>query len=120
MVGDHPSRRDVLAAPPYPSPVAGPAADRHHLREEPRASARTHGSVRGAGRKARPYRDRLKNQRRRVQRTLKRINEALRRRIHADLWAAGTWLGRVISGWLNCYAVPGSMQSLRRFLWTLH
>ena len=44
----------------------------------------------------------------RVSRTLKRIAGVLRRRWHDDIWVVGRWLGRVVNGWLNFYAVPGS------------
>ena len=42
------------------TPVASPAALRHHPRQEPRALTRMRGSVRGDWRKPVPYRDALK------------------------------------------------------------
>ena len=51
----------------------------------------------------------------RVSRTLKRIAGVLRRRWHDDIWVVGRWLGRVVNGWLNFYAVPGSGRFIRGF-----
>ena len=51
----------------------------------------------------------------RMSRTLKRIRKDLRQRMHADVMETGRWLGRVVSGWLNYYAVPTSYSSLRQF-----
>ena len=53
----------------------------------------------------------------RVRRTLRRIKEALRRRWHEDKHNTARWLGRVISGWLNYYAVPGSFRFLSAFVY---
>ena len=52
----------------------------------------------------------------RMSRTLKRVKEALRRRMHHDAEATAMWLGKVIDGWLNYYAVPTSFRYLRRFV----
>ena len=52
----------------------------------------------------------------RMSRTLKRIREALRRRMHANVVNTARWLGRVLEGWLNYYAVPGSFRYLDRFV----
>lgn len=52
----------------------------------------------------------------RMNRTLKRIGEALRRRMHANVEETARWLGRVLNGWLNYYAVPNSIRYLRRFV----
>ncbi len=52
----------------------------------------------------------------RVTRTLKRITEALRLRWHDRLEVTGRWLGRVLNGWLNYYAVPTSFRYLARFV----
>ena len=54
--------------------------------------------------------------RKRVRRTLARIRDALRRRWHMDRHDSARWLGRVIGGWLNCYAVPGASRSLSAFV----
>ena len=52
----------------------------------------------------------------RMARTLKRIKEALRRRMHSDVTeATAKWLGKVVDGWLNYYAVPTSYRYLNRF-----
>ena len=52
----------------------------------------------------------------RVNRTLARIDEVLRKRWHHDIWEVGRWLGRVCEGWLNYFAVPGSSRFIRTFL----
>jgi len=52
----------------------------------------------------------------RVRRTLRRIKEAIRRRWHEDKDNTARWLGRVVSGWLNYYAVPGSFRFLSAFV----
>ena len=52
----------------------------------------------------------------RMTRTLKRIREVLRRRMHANVADTAKWLGRVLGGWLNYYAVPGSIRHLYRFV----
>ena len=52
----------------------------------------------------------------RMTRTLKRIKEALRRRMHHKVEATAKWLGKVVNGWLNYYAVPTSFRYLRRFV----
>ena len=57
-----------------------------------------------------------KPSRKRVRRTLRRIKEALRMRRHDNRHKTAKWLGRVINGWLNYYAVPGSSRYLRRFI----
>ena len=51
-----------------------------------------------------------------MNRTLKRINEVLRKRWHHHPWEVGHWPGQVLNGWLNCYAVPGSRRWLRGFV----
>ena len=51
----------------------------------------------------------------RVNRTLARIDEVLRKRWHHDIWEVGRWLGRVCEGWLNYFAVPGSGRFIRAF-----
>ena len=53
----------------------------------------------------------------RVSRTFQRLKEILRKRVYkGDLWECGKWLGKVVNGWLNYYAVPGSMKSLNKFV----
>ena len=51
----------------------------------------------------------------RMSRTLKRIAEVLRRQMHCDVNDTARWLGRVVDGWLNYYAVPTSYRYLHRF-----
>ena len=51
----------------------------------------------------------------RMSRTLKRIKEALRRRMHDSVKATAKWLGKVLNGWLHYYAVPTSRRFLERF-----
>ncbi len=52
----------------------------------------------------------------RMSRTRKRSREVLRKRWHHDRWEVGRWLGQVLNGWLNYYAVPGSSRWLRGFV----
>ena len=52
----------------------------------------------------------------RMNRTLKRLKEELRRRMHHDVVDTAKWLGRVVNGWLNYYAVPTSFRYLYRFV----
>ena len=52
----------------------------------------------------------------RMARTLKRIKEVLRRRMHDDIEDTAKWLGKVLDGWLNYYAVPTSCRYLYRFV----
>ena len=51
----------------------------------------------------------------RMSRTLKRLKEALRRRMHDDVEETAKWLGKVLDGWLNYFAVPTSSLYLHRF-----
>jgi len=46
---------------------------------------------------------------------LKEIREMLRKRMHWDIWEVGKWLGKVLNGWLNYYAVPGTTRWLKKF-----
>ena len=52
----------------------------------------------------------------RMRRTLKRLKDALRRRMHHDIEDTAKWLGRVLDGWLNYFAVPTSFRYLRQFV----
>jgi len=52
----------------------------------------------------------------RMSRTLKRIREVLRRRMHEKVEDMARWLGKVLDGWLNYYAVPTSSRYLQRFV----
>ena len=51
----------------------------------------------------------------RMSRTLKAIRAQLRRRMHADKVETGKWLGQVLRGWYNYFAVPTSYPYLARF-----
>ena len=53
----------------------------------------------------------------RVRRTLKRIKEALQKRMHLGRHKVAQWLGWVIKGWLNYYAVPGTSRIFKNFVW---
>ena len=55
----------------------------------------------------------------RVRRTLERIGEVLRKRWNVDIWSVGRWLGRVFTGWLNYYVVPGAWSDIENFVWLL-
>ena len=48
-------------------------------------------------------------------RLLKRVKELLVRRMHVSVHETGKWVGRVLNGWLNYYAVPTSFVFLHRF-----
>ncbi len=52
----------------------------------------------------------------RMRRTLKRIKEEIRRRMHHNIKDTARWLGRVVDGWLNYFAVPTSFRYLRQFV----
>ena len=52
----------------------------------------------------------------RVTRTLKRLKEKLRARMHEDVHETARWLGKVVNGWLNYYAVPTSGPTLSGFV----
>ena len=52
----------------------------------------------------------------RVTRTLKRLKERLRARMHEDVHETAQWLGKVVNGWLNYYAVPTSSRALGGFV----
>ena len=51
----------------------------------------------------------------RMNRKLKAIQQALHRRQHEDIVRTAQWLGQVLNGWLNYYAVPTSGPHLSRF-----
>ena len=52
----------------------------------------------------------------RMTRFLKRVKQELIRRVHRGVHETGIWLGQVLNGWLNYYAVPTSFRYLRRCL----
>jgi group II intron reverse transcriptase/maturase len=52
----------------------------------------------------------------RLRRTLRAIQEGLRRRREDPIPAQGAWLRSVLQGWLNYHAVPHNYPQLRRFL----
>jgi len=51
----------------------------------------------------------------RMSRKLVEVGKALRRRMHAPIRATARWLGQVLRGWLQYYAVPTSYRYLRKF-----
>ena len=51
----------------------------------------------------------------RMNRKLKALKQALCRRRHEDIVTTAQWLGQVLDGWLNYYAVPTSGPQLSRF-----
>ncbi len=55
----------------------------------------------------------------RMTRTLKRIGEVLRRWINGKVNEVAQWLGGVVRGWLEYYAVPTSYKYLQKFIWRL-
>ena len=55
----------------------------------------------------------------RMNRKLKAIKQALHRRQHEDIVRTAQWLGQVLDGWLNYYAVPTSGPHLSRFRYYL-
>ena len=57
-----------------------------------------------------------KPSRKRMGRALRRIREELRKRMHWSRRETVRWLGRVIDGWLNHYAVPGTSRALKAFV----
>ena len=57
--------------------------------------------------------------RERVRRTLRRIKEELRNRMHRSRHETARWLGRVINGWLNYHAVPGTTPALKAFVFAV-
>ena len=51
----------------------------------------------------------------RMRTTLAALREALMRRRHEPIPVIGCWLGRVVKGYFNYYAVPGNMYRLNSF-----
>lgn len=51
----------------------------------------------------------------RMVRKLTALYRQLRRRMHEGVHAHARWLGQVLNGWLNYYAVPTSYRYLKRF-----
>ena len=51
----------------------------------------------------------------RMRATLAALREALMRRRHEPIPVIGRWLGRVVKGYFNYYAVPGNMYRLNSF-----
>ena len=56
-----------------------------------------------------------KPEKKRMNRTLKRIGTVLRMRMHDEVITTGRWLGKVLRGWLDYYAVPTSFASMKCF-----
>jgi group II intron reverse transcriptase/maturase len=46
---------------------------------------------------------------------LKQLRAELRRRMHWPTWEVGMWLGRVLRGYYQYYAVPGNIMALGQF-----
>jgi RNA-directed DNA polymerase len=46
---------------------------------------------------------------------LKAIKQELQRRMHLPIPAQGKWLGQVVNGWFNYYAVPTNSRALSAF-----
>ena len=46
---------------------------------------------------------------------LKAIKQELQRRMHLPIPAQGKWLGQVVHGWFNYYAVPTNSRALSAF-----
>ena len=53
--------------------------------------------------------------RQRMQRTLGAIKDVLRRRLHHSIVEVGRWLGKVLRGWYQYYAVPLTSPQLASF-----
>ena len=51
----------------------------------------------------------------RMRATLKAIREQLRRKMHQEVPGVGKWLGRVVQGYFNYFAVPGNAYRLISF-----
>jgi RNA-directed DNA polymerase len=51
----------------------------------------------------------------RMRKTLAAIKEALKRRRHEPVQETGKWLGRVVQGYFNYFAVPGNLKRLDGF-----
>ena len=52
----------------------------------------------------------------RMRQTLARVKLQLIKMRHVPLGDVGRWLGRVVRGWMNYFAVPGNMRRLRQFV----
>ena len=48
-------------------------------------------------------------------RSLKRVNDALKRRRHSPIQILGAWLRAVLNGHYQYYAVPGNLQAIRSY-----
>jgi RNA-directed DNA polymerase len=56
-----------------------------------------------------------KSRRDRMRAKLKAIKQELQRRMHLPIPAQGKWLGQVVNGWFNYYAVPTNSRALSAF-----
>jgi RNA-directed DNA polymerase len=52
----------------------------------------------------------------RMRQTLAKVKIQLIKMRHVPLGDVGRWLGRVVQGWMNYFAVPGNMRRLRQFV----
>lgn len=51
----------------------------------------------------------------RLRKKLEEVKQTLRRRLHEPIAILGEWLGSVVQGFMNYYAVPGNFDSIRAF-----
>jgi group II intron reverse transcriptase/maturase len=51
----------------------------------------------------------------RMRATLQKIKQQLRARMHDSVVEVGRWLGTVVRGWFNYFAVPGNTRSIKAF-----
>jgi hypothetical protein len=51
----------------------------------------------------------------RLRKKLKEVKEHLRRMFHEPIFVLGKWLGSVVRGFMNYYAVPGNFDSIKAF-----
>jgi len=51
----------------------------------------------------------------RLRKKLKEVKQHLRRRFHEPIFELGKWLGSVVQGYMNYYAVPGNFDSIKAF-----
>lgn len=69
----------------------------------------------GKTRKTGRFTVKRKTIRKRLSTKLKEVREVLRRRWHAPVADVGKWLRSVVQGYFNYHAVPGNVDSLKRF-----
>ncbi len=52
----------------------------------------------------------------RMRQTLAKVKLQLIKMRHVPLGDVGRWLGRVVRGWMNYFAIPGNMRRIREFI----